>query len=345
MKIDNVCILGGSGFVGRHIAHLLTEQGIRVRIPTRRRENAKALFVLPTVEIVEANIHAPDELKRLFEGMDAVINLVGILNEEKHGRVDKPQARRGDFHEAHVELPRKVVRACAEAGIKRLLHMSALQASATAPSAYLRSKGAGEAIVREASMARDNSERGYLDGPKFVRGYGLHTTVFRPSVIFGQEDSFLNMFAQLIKIFPVIPLANPDAKFQPVFVEDVAHAYVESLGNPATYGQAYDLCGPEVYTLRELVEFVATTLGRHPKIIPLGKFLSFAQAAVFEHLPGKKIMTRDNYYSMQVDNVCNCSFPPVFGFEPAAMGTVVPDYLADVNPRGHYGEFRREARR
>lgn len=345
MEIRNICILGGSGFVGRHIAHLLTEQGIHVRVPTRRRENAKALFVLPTVEIVEANIHAPDELKRLFEGMDAVINLVGILHEEKHGRVDKPQARRGDFHEAHVELPRKIVHACAEVGVTRLLHMSALTASATGPSAYLRSKGIGEAIVREAGMARDNSERGYLDGPKFVRGYGLHTTVFRPSVIFGREDSFLNLFARLIKLFPVIPLANPDAKFQPVFVEDVAHAYVESLKNPATYGQVYDLCGPEVYTLRELVEFVAATLGRHPKIIPLGKFLSYAQAAMFEHMPGKKIMTRDNYYSMQVDNVCNCDFPAIFGFQPSAIGTVVPAYMAEANPRGHYDEFRRDARR
>jgi uncharacterized protein YbjT (DUF2867 family) len=345
MNIKNVCILGGTGFVGRHIAHLLTEQGICVHVPTRRRENAKALFVLPTVEIVEANIHAPDELKHLFEGMDAVINLVGILHEEKRGRVDKPSARRGDFHETHVELPRKIVHACADVGIKRLLHMSALQASPTAPSAYLRSKGLGEVIVREAGMARDSSERGYLDGPKFLPGYGLHTTVFRPSVIFGRDDSFLNMFAQLIKLFPLIPLADSGAKFQPVFVEDVAHAFVDSLNNPATYGQVYDLCGPEVYTLRGIVEFVAATLGRHPKIIPLGKFLSHAQAAVFEHLPGKKIMTRDNHYSMQVDNVCNCDFPAIFGFQPTAMGAVVPAYMADATPRGQYDGFRRDAHR
>src|SRR6185437_16444308 len=219
MKINNVCIIGGSGFVGKHIANLLTTQEISLRIPTRHRERAKELLVLPTVDVVEANVHDDAALDRLLTGMDAVINLVGILH--------------GDFRSAHVELPRKIVAACNRNGIARLLHMSALNAGVDRPSAYLRSEGEGERIV----MAS-----------------GLMTTIFRPSVIFGPGDSSLNLFAKLARWLLVLPLASPDAKFQPVFVENVAHAFAASLTSPNTFGQSYDLCGPKCYSLRQLVE-------------------------------------------------------------------------------------------
>lgn len=345
MNIKNICVLGGSGFVGSHIIRQLAEKGLNVRVLTRNRERAKELFVLPTVEVVEANIFDSLELDRHFEGMDAVINLVGVLHEETPGRIDKPSARRGSFHETHVELPRKVVHACAAKGVKRLLHMSALGADPTSRSAYQRSKGIGEVIVRESATVHKEHEDWYLNGPKFVHGYGLDVTIFRPSVIFGREDSFLNMFAGLVKSFPVLPLANPDAKFQPVFVDDVAQAFVNSLNNPATIGQVYELCGPKVYTLQQLVEFVAKTLGLRRKIIRLCGRLSYLQALVLEFMPGKKLMTRDNYFAMQVDNVCQGEFAPELGVKPTAMEAVVAAYLADVTPRGRYTAFRYKARR
>jgi len=343
-KIRTVCVFGGSGFVGRHIVHQLHDAGYRVLVPTRHRERAKELIVLPSVDVVEANVHDPLQLSRLLAGVDAVINLVGILNEKHVGRVDKPGARRGDFHQTHVELPRKILHACAEHGIRRLLHMSALNADATARSGYLRSKGAGEAIVREADYPHSENERWYLDGPKFVKGLGMATTVFRPSVIFGRGDSFLTMLAGLIHRLPVIPLASPNAKFQPIFVEDVARAYVAALENPATFGQAYDLCGPKVYTLKELVDYVAGLNGRYRGIIPLSDRLSWWNAFLLEHLPGK-LLTRDNYYSMQVPNVCKCAFPSVFGFQPTALEVVAPHYLSNSAIHSKYDELRHSARR
>jgi NADH dehydrogenase len=279
------------------------------------------------VEVIEANIFDPSVLNRYFTGMDAVINLVGILHEKTPSREDKSQMRHGDFHEVHVELPRKIVHACAASGVRRLLHMSALNADPNGPSAYLRSKGSGEALVREAGA---------------THGSGLAVTVFRPSVIFGHEDSFINMFAGLLKIAPVLPLANPDAKFQPVFVGDVAQAFVASLNNLATFGQAYDLCGPRVYTLRELVDLVASLTGRQRKIINLCPKLSYLMALMMEWIPGPKLMTRDNYYSMQVDAVCDCEFPGIFDIKPRTLEAVAPDYLSESH---QYHGFRSAAGR
>lgn len=336
MNIKKVCVLGGGGFVGIHVVNKLGMAGYSVRVLTRTREHAKTVAVLPDVEVVEANIFDPAELNRHFAGMDAVINLVGMLNEEKVGRVDKPMARRGDFHEVHIELPRKIVHACAASGVKRLLHMSALNADPNAPSGYLRSKGLGEAIVLEAGTRHNENENWYLNGPKFVHGYGLEVTTFRPSVIFGREDSFINMFAGLLKIAPVLPLASPDTRFQPVFVDDVAQAFVASLNNSDTFGQSYDLCGPKAYTLRELVELVGTITGRKRRIIGLCPRLSYLQAWLMEWLPGKKIMTRDNYLTMQVDSVCNDEFPRIFDVKPSALEAVAPGYLAESSPYQGY---------
>lgn len=337
----NVCVLGGSGFVGQHVVHRLVARGCNVRIPTRRRERAKELIVLPTVEAVEADIHDQETLRQLFTGMDAVINLVGILHERRVGRPDKPDLRRGDFHDVHIELPRKVVHACAGNGVRRLLHMSALHADPNAPSAYLRSKGLGEAVVRESGMLHSDDEFWYLDGPKLVKGHGLQWTILRPSVIFGPRDGFLNLFAGLARVLPVLVLACPEARFQPVFVEDVARAFVECLDDPRTIGKSFDLCGPQVYTLRELVEYVARTIGRERSIIGLGPTASYLQAFAMELLP-VKLMTRDNYYSMQVDSVCDCAFP--FDFAPTPLESVVPAYLAP-GERDRYAPLRDRARR
>jgi NADH dehydrogenase len=345
MRALRLCILGGSGFVGTHLVSQLAARGHHVRVLSHRREMAKSLILLPTVEVVEANVHDQQALVRQFRGMDAVINLVGILHETNIGRVDLPSARRGDFQNVHIELPRKVVNAMGEAGVPRLLHMSALAANANAQSAYLRSKGIGEALVREAGRVHRHEEGWFLNGPKFVHGHGLAVTIFRPSVIFGRGDSFLNAFAGLLKTFPVIPLASAGSRFAPVYVEDVARAFADSLDNPATVGQTYELCGPRAYTLGELVRYVGEVVGKKRTVIGLGHWLSYFQAWAMEFKPGAKLMTRDNLYSMAVDNVCKGGWPAVFDFEPATLEAVAPEYLNASNARARYDDYREHARR
>ena len=345
MKIERICILGGSGFVGTHLVSQLAARGLQVRVLSRRREMAKELILLPTVEVIEADVHDQQELIQHFRGMDAVINLVGILHESKIGRADLPSERRGDFHKIHIELPRKVIHACGEAGVHRLLHMSALGANPNARSAYQRSKGIAEALVREAGMKHSEHENWYLNGPKFIHGYGLNVTLFRPSVIFGRGDAFLTMFARLLKRFPVLPLAAANARFAPVHVEDVARAFADSLDNTATFGQTYDLCGPKAYSLKELVAYVGEVTGKQRTIFLLGGFLSYLQAWALEFKPGKKLMTRDNFYAMSVDNVCSEGWPSVFDFQPAALEAIAPEYLRADSPRARYEGYRERARR
>jgi uncharacterized protein YbjT (DUF2867 family) len=321
MEINTVAVLGGSGFVGKHVCEALAERGYRVRVATRDRERAKRqLILLPTVEVERVDVHDPAALSSFLRGAEAVVNLVGVLHD---GRAAS------GFGEAHVELARKVVAACRERGIGRLLHMSALAAARDAPSAYLRSKGEAEAAVRES---------------------GLAWTIFRPSVIFGRGDSFLNLFARTLGMFPVMPLACPGARFQPVYVEDVAAAYAQALGRLESAGRAYDLCGPRVYTLRELVEYVAEVTGRKRPILGLGDAASYAQARAMELPPFRQIlgamgmlMTRDNYYSMKVDSVCGAAFP--FGIAPTALEGVAPGWLANRTPRARYDRFRELASR
>jgi uncharacterized protein YbjT (DUF2867 family) len=324
MTIQNVCILGGGGFVGHHLVAMLAARGINIRVPARRREAVKDLLVLPTVEVVETDIHDSSSLKKLFGGMDAVINLVGLLHESNSGKGDGQQARRGSFQHAHVELPRKVVHACKDAGVSRLLHMSALGAEASSPSAYQRSKAAGEALVMQIS--------GKLD-----------VTVFRPSVIFGPGDSFLTLFADLLKMAPVIPLAGAEARFQPVFVGDVARAFADALELPVSFGQRYNLCGPKVYSLAELVRLTAASLDLCRAIVPLGQNASYWFARMMELKPGAKIMTRDNHYAMLTDNICPDGFPSLFG-QPASLESVI-GYLKEADPRREYMAYRIRAGR
>jgi NADH dehydrogenase len=312
MLIRNVLVIGGTGFVGRHVVRQLAAEGRQVRVPTRNRERAKELILLPTVDVVQADVHDQAALEQLLAGVDAVINLVGILH--------------GDFEQAHVELPRRIVQACGKAGVGRLVHLSALKAEPAAPSAYLRSKAQGEVQVRHG------------------QSQALQTTILRPSVIFGREDRFLNLFAQLARKLPVLALASPQARFQPIHVLDVARAIALALADPRCFGQTYPLCGPNVYTLRQLVEYVVHALGLRRAVVGLGPSLSMLQAALLERLPGQ-LMTRDNVRSMRVDNVCGCPFPEVFGFAPTPLEAVAPLYIAGVTPRSRYRWFRFRARR
>ena len=315
MEIRNVTIIGGSGFVGRHLARRLAERNLIVTIPTRNREIAKReLIILPTAELIEANVHTDADLERVIEGADAVVSLVGILRE----------SRPDDFTRGHVELPRRIAQTCKRLGVGRLLHVSALGANRQAPSRYLRSKAEGEEALRGAAD-------------------GIALTIFRPSVIFGLGDSFLSMFARMLSLFPIIPLGSPGARFQPVWVEDVARAMTGALDDRDTNGQAYELCGPTVYTLRELIELTGQVTGHRRPIIGLGPTLSYLQAFLVEHSPWP-ILTRDNLRSMQVDNVCGCAWPEFCKFSPAALEAVLPTYL-ETGPRSRYQIFRERARR
>ena len=323
MRYRDILVVGGAGFVGRHLVAALAARGARVTVPTRRRERAKHLLILPGVEVVEADVHQPGELARLARGHDAAVNLAGVLH-SRRGRRDErgPNDYGPDFARVHVELAQAVVRACRAAGVKRLLHMSALGADPGAPSEYLRSKGIGE---RAALAAED-----------------IAVTVFRPSVIFGPEDAFLNLFAALTRVLPVVALPCPEARFQPVYVGDVARAFVAALEDRDACGRRYDLGGPKQYTLRELVQAVCAITHRRRPLFGLGPRLSMLQARCLELLP-VKLMTRDNLRSMQVPSVCAGPFP--FGIEPAALEALAPSWLAPVGPRERYPGLRSHAKR
>lgn len=311
-----ICIIGGTGFVGRHLVARLVEDGHYVKVLARHRERHRELLVLPTVHVIEADVRDETTLLREFRGMDAVINLVGILNESGRTR----------FRDLHVELPRRVMAACRKNNIKRLLHMSALNADAgRGASQYLRTKGEGENAMHAES--------------------GIAVTSFRPSIIFGPDDDFFNRFARLLKIAPYFfPLACPQAKLAPVYVGDVVEVFARALNNRATFGQRYDLCGPRAYTLKELVEYTAQQTGLNRCIIGLGKIMSSLFASFMEILPGKP-MSRDNLASLRQSSVCKGEFPALFALAPASIEAVVPVYLARGNIRKKYFGYREQAGR
>jgi uncharacterized protein YbjT (DUF2867 family) len=313
--MKKICILGGGGFVGHQLVSRLSGQGHRIVVPTRRRIRIRDLTVLPTVDVVETDIHDMHALETLFAGMDAVINLVGIL----HGR-------QKDFIDNHVKLPHKAMAACRTAGVERFLHMGALGADVNSKSFYQHSKGEGERLVLEPG-----------------RTDGLKATVFRPSVVFGPGDSFLTLFARLLELSPVMPLAGAASRFQPVYIGDVVNAFAQSIDDPETFGESYNLCGPTVYTLEQLVQMVAETLGLKRTIIPLGRSASYWFAHLMEFKPGPKMMTRDNFYALQTDNVCPQGFPERFG-KPTALETVI-GYLREARPNRAYDSFRANAHR
>ena len=223
MKHQSIILLGGSGFVGRHLAIELANRGYRVTIPCRRPHRLQALKIMPEITLVQANIMDQAELTSLCKDQDAVVNLVGILN----------QSGKTSFRRMHVDFVKSVVQACQAHKIRRLLHVSALGADqASGSSQYLRTKGEGENLL-------------HTYGQK-----DLQVTSFQPSVIFGEDDSFINRFAGLLKLcVGALPLACPNSRFAPVFIGDVVKAMADSIDDPGSHSQRYPLCGPETYTL------------------------------------------------------------------------------------------------
>ena len=304
----NILLIGGTGFVGSAIARRLAAQGHVLRLPTRRRDRAKHLIVLPTAEVVEADVHDPAVLAALMQEQDAVISLAGIL--------------RGNFTRVHAELPEKIAAAAKAAGVRRIVHISSLGAAVDAPSAYQRSKAAGEAALQAS---------------------GLDVSIIRPSVVFGTGDSFMTLFSGLQKCFPVLPLACPQARMQPVWVEDVAQTVVLCLQRPESIGQVYELGGPNVYTLRELVEYAGAAGGSRALVIGLPAPLAWLQAFSMEIVGGP--MTRDNLLSLQKPNVCTAAPSLPFGLQATALEAVVPGYLGKRGKSSELDCFREKARR
>ncbi len=301
MKINRVCILGGSGFVGHHLASRLATRGISCLILTRNPERHKDLKVLPGVQLLAANIRDPQAMQPHLARCDAFINLVGILNEGRN---------RQGFKRAHVDLVDAVIQACRTAGVPRLLHMSALNANQDqGPSRYLFTKGEGENHAHRLSQP------------------DIQVTSFRPSVIFGPGDSFFNRFASLLSMTPApFPLACPDARFAPVYVGDVAEAFIHALTESGSIDQRYELCGPRIFTLEELVHYTAVQLGLKRRIIRLSEGTSRLQAQLLGRLPGQPFSI-DNYISMQVDSVCQHNGLLELGITPADVDDIVPLYL------------------
>jgi len=292
---QTIGVLGGTGFIGGHLVSRLTGDGYSVRVLTRNAKRARQFQSTAQVEVREVNDFEVATLAQALSGCQAVINLIGILN-------GSPEA----FDRIHAQLPTHVVAAATQAGASHYLHMSALNANAEhGPSEYLKSKGRGEA----AALA--GSEQ------------GLHVSSLQPSVVFGPGDSFFNRFAGLLKFSPMIPLACPNARFAPVYVGDVVEAFMRTLTRSDTGGQCYELCGPKIYTLKELVEYTAELTGRKRLILGLPDGLSRLQAKVFERLPGQPFTT-DNYLSMQIDSVCRRDGLAELGITPQAADDILP---------------------
>ena len=295
--MKKILILGGTGFVGRHVCEKLAAGGNRVTVLTRRRSNAKHLQMLPMLDVAEGSAYDAAALEPLVAEQDAVINLVAIL----HGT-------EAAFDKAHVQLPLALVKACDAAGQRRIVHVSSLGADVNAPSMYQRSKARGEAVLSSS---------------------GLDISVLRPSVIFGAEDKFLNTFASLQKVFPFIPLAGSTARFQPVWVEDVASAIVECIEDRSTIGQTYEACGPEIFTLKQLVQLAGQYSGNDKPVIGLPDALARIQARLMELAPGEPIMSRDNLDAMKTDNISGGTLPGLkdLGITASSISAIVPFYL------------------
>ena len=293
-KIDKIVILGGSGFIGAQLATKLSSMAEKIIIPTRDIESNQGLKMIPNLEIMHLDVKDDRSVNLLFDKSDLVINTIGILNE-----FDQDNS----FDNIHYQLTKKISNSLRQNQVKRYLHISSLNADAKSSGKYLKSKGKAEDYLLSETSSFCN------------------VTIFRPSIVFGENDSFFNKFATLLKIFPIFPLACPNSKFMPVYVEDLTDYMISTINNVKTYKQSIDVTGPNEYTFRELIEHTLTALNIRRIIIPLNSFLSRIQARVFENLPGK-LFTMDNYESLQIDSCSDKGFKG-----SSSVEDIIPQYL------------------
>jgi NADH dehydrogenase len=318
MRAQSIVVLGGTGFLGTRLVARLIKDGRRVTVLSRDREQHKHLLVLPGLTLENCDVYEEAQLSEHFRGKDVVINLIGILNERGFGGAG--------FRRAHTELTRGVLQAARSAGVTRLLQVSALKAAVDAPSYYLRSKGDAEHLIRESSSALD-------------------WTIFQPSVMFGPGDSFLNRFAGLLATIPwIFPLAKPNARFQPVLVDDVIEAVLRCLHGGASSRQTYELGGPQVYSLREIVGLVAKLTGRRRWLMGLPDPLARMQALVMDFVPGRPFSS-DNYRSLTIDSVCKEDGFAKLGIKPQSMVATARQYLGALEDNARLSHNRTSAGR
>jgi NADH dehydrogenase len=318
MRPLSLCVLGGTGFLGTRLVARLIKDGHRVTVLSRDRELHKHLLVLPGLTLENCDVYDEPQLSERFRGKDVVVNLVGILNERGFGGAG--------FRRAHTELTRVVLEAARSAGIARLVQVSSLKAAVDAPSYYLRSKGEAEKLIREP-------------------GAGVDWTILQPSVMFGPGDTFLNRFAALLASVPwVFPLARANARFQPVFVDDVVNAILRCLRGGATSRQTFELGGPQIYTLREIVALVAKITGRRRWIIGLPDFAARLQGLVMDFVPGRPFSS-DNYRSLTVDSVCSVDGFAKLKLKPRSMGACARQYLGALENNARLSRDRSAAGR
>lgn len=307
-----IVLVGASGFFGEYLLRALTDDQHQCVVLTRNFARRKKLALMPGVELKQADVHDVAALTGHFTGADAVVSMAGVLNES--GSAGK------GFYRVHVELIKNIIEACESTGVSRVLHVSALHAG-KGESYYLKTKGQAEKLLRAAE--------------------NLDVTIFQPSVIFGKGDDFFNRFATMLQLAPILPLACPNARLQPVFAGDVAEVMQASVDDPMTVGKSYQLAGPKIYTLKQLVQFTARTLGKRRRIIGLPAPLSAAMAKVMGLVPGKPF-SWDNYQSLQTDNVSDESGFKYFGIEPRSIDTEVPYYLTGSPHQRRLGSFRKQ---
>ena len=318
MRAQSIAVLGGTGFLGTRLVARLIKDGCRVTVLSRDREQHKHLLVLPGLTLENCDVYEEGQLSEHLRGKDVVINLVGILNERGFGG--------SGFRRAHTELTRGVLQAARSAGVTRLLQVSALKAAVDAPSYYLRSKGEAELLIRESGAALD-------------------WTIFQPSVMFGPGDSFLNRFAGLLGVIPwAFPLAKPNARFQPVSVDDVIEAVLRCVHGGASSRQTYELGGPQVYSLREIVGLVAKLTGRRRWIVGLPDPVARLQALAMDFVPGRPFSS-DNYRSLTVDSVCTEDGFAKLGIKPQSMVAAARQYLGAFEDNARLSHNRESAGR
>lgn len=313
MRLQSVAVLGGTGFLGTRLVARLIKDGHQVTVLSRDREQHKHLLVLPGLTLENCDVYAPAQLSERFRGKDVVINLVGILNERGFSGAG--------FRRAHTELTQGVLQAARSAGVTRLLQVSALQAAVDAPSYYLRTKGAAEELIREQTSALD-------------------WTIFQPSVMFGPGDSFLNRFAGLLAAVPLVfPLARPNARFQPVLVDDVVEAMRRCLNGGASSRRTYQLGGPQIYSLREIVTLVAKLTGHRRWIFGLPDFAARLQALLSDFIPGRPFSS-DNYRSLSIDSVCTDDGLARLSIKPQSMAASARGYLGALEDNARLSQNR-----